>query len=572
MDEKLNAILEKIWEWRLKEAPELGTMVGDHSQDDKLDDMSLDAYDKRLECAKDFIDKLEKIDVKQLNKESKLNYELLHLELTTYINGMTFKCYLFPISGLEGPQADFSKTVSWMKRDVPADFEKILSRYNKFPKQADQFIELLKKGVESGYVNAKVSMKKVPEQFTKVVETPAEDSAFYEPFKDIPSCIDDKKRSSLQEEAITAIEKKLYPAFTKINNYIKETYLPACRDDIACISLPSGRAFYDAALKFHLSTDMTADEVHQTGLNEVERIKGRMHEVMKEVGFDGTLEQFLQHLKNDPQFYVDKKDDFMALYNNTCGEIDQLMPKYFKTLPEMEYKIKEMPPEVAVTAPGAFYNAGSLEGRPGIFYINTYQFEKKPSYNCPSLCLHEAVPGHHHQGSLGIEQTNLPAFRRYVEDRHYYEIPSRFALYGAYMEGWGLYSEYLGEEMNVYKTPYDMFGRLSFEIFRACRCVVDTGMHVKGWTRQQAVDYVANNAGLPEHEIEAEVDRYITWPGQACGYKIGELKIKELREKAETELGEKFDLREFHDAVLLESALPLSILEEIIDQYINSKK
>ncbi|XP_028411003.1 uncharacterized protein LOC114533632 [Dendronephthya gigantea] len=572
MDGRLDKILKRFWEWRLDEAPEFGTMVGDHKRDGELDDLSLAAYAKRLQGAKNFIAELEKLDVEKLSKDNKLNYELLHLELTTYIDGMKFKCYLFPISGLEGPQVDFRKTVSWMKNETDDDCEKILHRYHKFSKQAEQIIELLKKGAETGYVNAKISMEKVPDQFKTIIETPAKQSAFYEPFKDISDCITEKKRNSLQERALAAINEELYPAYTKIKEHLEKEYIPACRDDIACISLPSGIPFYEAALKFHLSTDMSADDVHQTGLDEVERIKGRMHVVMEQVGFEGTLEEFLEHLKNDSQFYMDNKDEFMALYNNTCAEIDKLMPTYFKTLPKMKYEIKEMPPEVAITAPGAFYNAGSLEGRPGIFYINTYQFEKKPTYNCPSLCLHEAVPGHHHQGSLGIEQTDLPAFRRYVEDRHYYEVPSRFALYGAYMEGWGLYSEYLGEEMKVYKTPYDLFGRLSAEMFRACRCVVDTGMHMKGWTRQEAVDYMAKNAGLPDHEIQAEIDRYITWPGQACSYKIGEMKIVKLRENAESKLGDKFDLREFHDAVLLESAIPMSILEELIEEYINSHK
>ncbi|CAB4035913.1 Hypothetical predicted protein, partial [Paramuricea clavata] len=222
MDEKLKEILEEFWAWRLKEAPEFGTMVGEHSRDDLLDDMSLAAYDKRMKCAKDYIAKLEKIDVEKLDEDNKLNYELLHLELTTYINGMAFKCYLFPVNGLEGPQVDFGKTVSWMKNEVPADFEKILSRYNKYPKQADQIIELMKKGIETGYVNAKISMEKVPDMFTKIVETPVKESAFYEPFKEMPSPIEEKKRNSMQERAVKAINEKLYPAFTKISNYIKE--------------------------------------------------------------------------------------------------------------------------------------------------------------------------------------------------------------------------------------------------------------------------------------------------------------------------------------------------------------
>ncbi|XP_046845278.1 uncharacterized protein LOC124439105 isoform X2 [Xenia sp. Carnegie-2017] len=524
------------------------------------------------ENAKEFVAELENIDMNLLSKEDNMNCKLLHLELSTYVSGMGFKCHLFPVNCLEGPHIDFKKTISWMKTENLKDIEKILSRFNKFPVKIDQTIELLQKGIETGYVNAKVSMENVPNQFAKLVETPAEESAFYEPFKKLPSSIDEKERISLQEKALTAITKKLYPAFTKIMNFIKDSYLSACRDDIACTSLPSGKLFYEEVLKFHLSTDMSSDEVHQIGLDEVARIHTKMSHVMKETGYTGSFPEFLKYLKNEKKFYMDNKDEFMMLYQKTCKEIDKLMPKYFNTLPKINYEIKEMPFEVAISGPGAFFNAGSIEGRPGTFFINTHQLEKKPTYSCPALSLHEAIPGHHHQLSIAMEATKLPAFRRYVEDKNYYSAPGRFALHVSFVEGWGLYSEYLGEEMKMYKTPYELFGRLSFEMFRACRCVVDTGMHMKGWSRQQAVDYMIQNTGLPHHEIENEINRYITWPGQACGYKIGEIKIRELRKKAENELGENFNLKEFHDCLLLEGGIPLSVLEQLVDDFIERKK
>lgn len=575
MDAQLKAILEEFWSWRLKNAPEFATAVGYHEKDDKLDDHRLEAYANRLEDAKEFLADLDKIESDKLNQANKLNLQLLKLELNTFLDGSKYNCYLFPINSLEGPQLEFARTISWMKQEKHADFEKILSRYDKFPKQADQFIELLKKGVETGYVNSKISMSAVLDQLKTLVETPAKESRFFEPFyfKEVPKGIEKKQSDTLQEKALKAINGQLYPAFTKLHDYIKETYVPACRDVISCTALPSGDAYYNAALKFHITTDMTADEVHNVGTQEVERIRKRMLKVMEDVGFEGTLEEFLKFLREDPQFYYSDKDKFMQAYKDICLGIEDLLTQYFNTIPKAEYVILETPAEGAANAPGAFYLAGSQDGsRPGTFYVNTYKFEKRPNYEMRSLSLHEAIPGHHLQASIAIENEALPSFRRFLEDRRYYKVPGRFALYNAYIEGWALYCEYLGEEMKIYENPYDLFGRLSSEIFRACRLVVDTGMHMKDWTRQQAVDYMTSNSAMSAQDISAEVDRYITWPGQACSYKIGEIKIRELREKAESALGEKFDLKLFHDAIVLESMVPMAILESIVDQFIEDNK
>lgn len=317
---------------------------------------------------------------------------------------------------------------------------------------------------------------------------------------------------------------------------------------------------------------MSAKEVHDLGQKEVKRIRSRMDEIIQEVGFQGSFKEFLDMLRTEKRFYFDTKEELLKGYKDLCAKvIEPKLNVYFKEMPKMPFEIIETPADAAPVAPAAYYLGPSEDGtRPGVFMVNTYKHHTRPKYEMVSLALHEAVPGHHLQTAFAMEQEEQPSFRRYVEDRRYYEVPARFAMHTAYMEGWGLYCEFLGEEMGLYQDPYDLFGRLSAEILRACRLVVDTGMHAFGWSRQQAVDFMVENTAMSFHNVNTEIDRYIIWPGQACAYKVGEIKIRELRRKAEQKLGDKFDIKDYHHVFLSAGPMGLDTLEEAVDEYIEN--
>ncbi|KAK3740049.1 hypothetical protein QZH41_016331 [Actinostola sp. cb2023] len=584
MDSEVKAILERFWEWRLESSPEFATMIGVHSYDDRLDSHALSYYDQRQDDCKEFLQQLGALKTNDLSKNDLLNVSLLKKDVQSFLDGSQHMSYLLPINNLEGPQLEFPRTISWMKFNTMEDYSKIFSRLEAFPKQISEFISLLKKGIETGYIPPKVTVAHVPEQIQScILDASIEgDSKLYAPFKNIPESFTEAERKHIKEKS-SLIDDKVKSAFKDLLEFLTKEYIPASRDTISCEEFPNGKEFYKKILEFHITCDLTPQQVHDIGLKEVARIRERMIHVVKETGFEGGLTEFVAMLRKDKRFYYEKKDDLMARYRDLC--YNQIQPKlkdFFKTVPKAKFEIIETPAEAAPSAPGAFYLAPPEDGaRPGSFFVNTYKHEERPNYETVSLSLHEAVPGHHLQClrsnlvlfpkcAYCMEQAGQPRFRKYFEDRRYYEAPARFAMNTAYMEGWGLYSEFLGEEMCLYSDPYDLFGRLSHEIMRACRLVVDTGMHALGWTRQQAVDYMSQNTAMSKHDIDAEINRYITWAGQACAYKIGEIKIRELRQRAQDKLGDAFDLLEFHDLVLAIGAVPLETLEETVDDYIRS--
>lgn len=566
-------ILKSFWEWRLRESPEFATQIGVHTFDNGLDDHSLEAYARRQEDCREFLEKLKAVSLLELSKADVLNVKLLRNEIETFLDGSKFKGFLFPMINLEGPQLDLSRLISWMKFETNEDYEKYFSRLEAFPKQAAQFIALLQEGVRTGYVPPHLTVNRVPDQIMKLLNAAfTDDNLFFKPLKEFPEAFSEKERESIKERGIKLIEENLKPSFKTIYDYYLNTYLPQSRQSIACSDLPSGLSFYNQSLKFHIACELTPNEVHELGQSEVRRIRSRMDEIIKEVGFDGSFKQFLEMLRTEKRFYYETKEELLNGYKKLCeNKIKPKLKDFFKQIPEADFEIKETPTDLAPVAPGAYYLGPSDDGtRPGVFMVNTYKPETRPKYEMVSLALHEAVPGHHLQTVFAMEQRDQPSFRRFVEDRRYYEAPSRFALHTAYMEGWGLYSEYLGEEMGLYKDPYDLFGRLSNEIFRACRLVVDTGMHALGWSRQKAVDFMVENTAMSLHNVNAEINRYIIWPGQACAYKVGEIKIKELRKKAEQKLGEKFDVKDYHHVFLSAGPMGLDTLEEAVDKYIES--
>jgi len=580
MEKQIETLFKNFWLWRLRNAPEFATAIGIHDYDDRLDEMSLSSYLRRIDEAKIYLQEVKSIQelskTENLSKGSSLNLELLEADLEQYLHGSTFKPYLMPINRLEGFQFDFPRLLSYMKKDNEEDVLKIVSRLRYFPQQIRETMQLLKEGLRLGIAMHRLSIESV--QLTLYLQSAEEDVEklpMFKPFLEKPEKISTDIWEKIVEKVKTIIKVEIQPIFKSFALFIrKEYFIPkeyvvAARESIAATSLPDGENFYKACLKFHTTTDLTPMEVHELGKSEVARITKRMEQVKEEVKFEGDLKAFRQFMRTDPQFKFNSEEEILSHYVSVSKKITEVLPKFFERLPSAKFVITPIAPEAAPTMPGAYYLAPPEDAsRPGTFYVNTYQPEGRLKYEAVSLCLHEAEPGHHLQSALTMETGSLVNFRRFFEDRKYYEVPGRFAMNTGYVEGWGLYSEFLGEEMGLYKDPYDLFGRFSHEMLRACRLVVDTGMHALGWSRDKAIEYMMNNTASDLQDVTSEIDRYITWPGQACGYKIGELKIKELRKKAESKLGNKFNVKRFHDVIVSMGAVPLNILEKQIDAFI----
>lgn len=570
--ETTNELFESYWQWRLKESPEFATFIGTNDFDNMLESFALESYQNRKKIAQDFIGKAESLLSNDIDDESRLNLELFISDLSTYISGADAKGYLFPVSFLEGVQFDFERIVSVMHFSTANDYENLLSRYKAFPSQVSEIIGLMREGMNLNMTNHAISMDGVLSEIS-ALEEPVEESVFYKPFLSFPDTINATYRTSLQSNGRRAVSSEVLPSFRRLHNFIETEYLKSLRANISVSSLPGGTEFYQKCLDFHLGQRMTPEEVHQTGLKEVERIGSEMEQVITFLQLNMPRKEFAERIRNDSSFYFENQDELLEAYKDVVfNKIRPKLPQVIKTIPKSKLLIEPAPPAMA-KAPAAFYYAGTPDGkRPGIFHVNAAAVNASPKYEIVTLSLHEAEPGHHLQVSYLMELKSLPDFRRYVASEKYNYGPSRFPLHTAYVEGWGLYSEYLGYELDLYQDPYSNYGHLSHEMFRACRLVVDTGIHALGWSRDRAVNYMLENTALHRSNIENEINRYITWPGQACAYKIGEIKIKELRKLAEKELGTHFDVREFHD-VVLRSAGALNLLESEVKKYIqqNSK-
>lgn len=502
---------------------------------------------------------LETIDGKSLGEDDQISYELLHFKLKETLVKYNFKTHWNPILS----DAGFHSSLTYRVRPITSKKTalKYLTLLKAIPTYIDQQKELISKGLESGIGQPLVIFEGYESTYEQHITPTAEENFYYSPFLNLPEPISEREKDSLREAAKDVILKSVIPSFMKVKSFFEDTYYPNTRTAIGVSASPNGKEYYQSRIDFYTTLEMTPESIHKKGLEEVARIKKQMEAIIQEVKFKGSFCEFLRYLRTDPKFYAKTPDELLAHARNIAKKLDEQLPRYFKTLPRKPYGVAPVPDAIAPKYTSGRYVGTSPDSTdPGYYWVNTYDLPSRPLYAIPSLTAHEAVPGHHLQGALNNElPESIPQFRRNL-------------YLSAYGEGWGLYTEYLANEMGIYTTPYEHFGKLTYEMWRACRLVVDTGIHAFGWTREEAVDFMAKNTALSLHEVNTEIDRYISWPGQALSYKIGELKIRELREKAENELGTLFNIREFHEVILEKGTVTLPLLEKRILHYIQSKK
>ena len=555
---QLNALFQSEWERGLRENPLNATYVGDHRYDDRWPDLSVDALEKYHAEDQAVLATLAAIDPAALTDADRLNRELFHRLYQDRVDSYAWGARYLPINQRGGVQLA-SEFAGQIEFSTARDYQNWIARLDGIGTYVDQNIGLLREGVRRGLVQSRIVMQRIPDQIAKQVVADPEASPFYAPFRTMPAGMPAAEQERLRAAGRESIARSVVPAYRRLQDYFVRDYLPACADTVGVWALPGGEAWYQNRIAWFTTTNLTADEVHEIGLKEVARIRGEMQQVIQQVGFKGTFPEFLQYLRTDPKFHYTDAQQLLTAYMAMAKRIDPLLPQYFGRLPRLTYGVRPIPDESAPDTTAAYYQAGALDGRrAGYYYVNLYRPEDRPIYEIPVLSMHESVPGHHLQIALSQELGSVPMFRRDFEAT-------------AFVEGWALYSESLGQEMGFYADPYAKFGQLTYEMWRAVRLVVDTGIHHKRWTREQAIQFFRENAAKTELDIVNEVDRYIYWPGQALAYKIGELKIRELRGRAEAALGPGFDLRAFHDVVLGSGAVPLDVLEGNVQRWIGER-
>ncbi|MBC8298958.1 MAG: DUF885 domain-containing protein [Pelagibacterales bacterium] len=546
--DKLNAIIEKYeaereYEFKRNESVE----------------NTIKYHQAEADFAKEIIEKLEMISVDGLSETEIISRELLLFVLKHEIDSNKYKMYLNTITN----ENAFHLNLARMGNRTLENKKQVLDylkRLDSLPQRIDYNINLLRASIKEGMAQPRAVFSNYDYTYNKHIVSYSTESEFYKPFLNLPESLSNRLKDSIVKVAKKSVQKNAIDQYKKIKSFFENEYFPNTRKGLGISTIPNGKEFYQNRINyFTTSSQYSADDIYQIGLNEVARIKEEMQKIIDDLGFKGSFADFLKFLRTDEQFYPKTADELLIFARDIAKRIDAELPKFFKTLPRKPYGVVPVPADLAPNYTGGRYSGSRSETTAGFYWVNTYNLPSRTLYTIPALTAHEAVPGHHLQISLNNElPENIPSFRR------------RLYL-SAYGEGWGLYSEYLADEMNIYTTPYEKFGQLTYEMWRACRLVVDTGVHAKGWTRQQMIDYMSKNTALSIHEVTTETDRYISWPAQALSYKIGEIKIRELRKKAETALGEKFDIREFHEVILEEGTITLSIMEKRINSYIQKK-
>lgn len=553
--EDFHALLDEHWEWVLDSNPVLASSLGDKRGNDRWGDNSLEGIQAGHDAEKEFLRRAYAIDRDALSEEDQLNHELFRRELQDSVDGFQFKSYLLPFShrgGIQNPE----NLTNQLRFVTVKDYEDWIARIAGLETQIATTIERAEEGIKVGMISPKILMDRMPAQLElQVVET-AQESPLWRVFENLPESFTPSERESVRAAATDAIEDVALPAYRRLNDYFNDTYMPAARESIGVSELPNGSAWYEHLAKSFTTTRMTPDDIHRLGLEEVKRIRGEMMQIIEEVEFDGTFDEFLVFLRTDPQFYFETPEELYTEYLAASKRIDPELVKLFGHLPRMPYGVLPIPDSIAPDTTTAYYSRPAADGsRAGIYWVNLYRPEVRPKYEIEVLSVHEAMPGHHLQIAIQQELGDIPNFRRFMG-------------FTAFVEGWGLYSERLGYDLGLYKDPYSRFGQLTYDMWRAVRLVVDTGMHYKGWSRQQAIDFFKSNAAKAEHDIVNEIDRYLLMPGQALAYKVGQLKILALRSRAEVQLGEDFDIRAFHDHLLGAGAMPLDLLEQRMDKWL----
>jgi uncharacterized protein (DUF885 family) len=553
---QLHALFDEAWEFDLREYPVFATSVGDQRYNDRLGSVAPSDHARRAEANRAFLVQLRAIDRSALDVTDRVSYDMFERRLRDDLAGFEFRTYEMPITADAGFHVAFARLPRFVPLFTVDDYENYIERLKAYPAYVQQHIENMRAGLARGFSMPRIVLEGYEVTIAShVVDDPTE-STFYAPFAAFPISVPAGEHARLEAAGRAAIAEAVVPGYRAFLEFMTGEYMPNTRTTIGASETPNGMDYYAFLVRYFTTLDLTPEEVHQIGLREVDRIRVDMEAIVEEVEFAGSFADFLEFLRTDPRFYADSPEELLREASFIAKRMDGKLPTLFKTLPRLPYGVAPVPDHLAPKYTGGRYvppAEGSTE--PGYYWVNTYNLPARPLYTLPALTLHEAVPGHHLQGALTRELVGLPDFRRH-------------SYINAFGEGWGLYSEWLGIEADIYTDPYSNFGRLTYEMWRACRLVVDTGIHAFGWTRDQAMEYLASNTALSLHEVRTETDRYISWPGQALAYKIGELTIRELRGRAEEVLGERFDVREFHDVILGQGTVPLSVLEDQVDEYI----
>ena len=553
---KFKEFLDENWQDSMEKSPLFASLLGDKRYDDKVSSNSIEDFFSEKEYESYVLEVLSQIDPNNLSEEDQLNYRLLKSDYEISLEGREYPGYYMRLNQRGGVQ-DYYLYGNRLNFTDLQSYKNWFERVKGYTQNVRNSLEINKEGLELGYTQPKLVTRGVSAQIGAMLERDLEDHPYFKIFKNVGDVASPEDALALQNEVKEYIQNVLNPTYQELYDFLINEYLPESRDTIGISDVPNGKEWYEYLARYHTTTNLTPDEIHEIGLREVAKIRAEMEGIIEQVGWEGDFNSFLQYLRTDPRFYYETGEELLQAYRAMSKEIDAYMPTLFNKLPRAPYGVIPIPMESAPFTTTAYYNAPS-EGRPGYYYANLYMPEVRPKYEIPVLSVHEAVPGHHHQIALAQEMENVPNFRKYLSIT-------------AFVEGWGLYSEQLGESMGIYDDPYDKFGQLTYDMWRAVRLVVDTGMHYKNWSREDAVNLFLENTAKTEQDINNEVDRYIAWPGQALAYKIGQLKIMELRDQSKEALGDDFDIKDFHDHILSFGSIPLNILEEKVDEFIEAK-
>ncbi|MCO1333586.1 DUF885 domain-containing protein [Microbulbifer sp. OS29] len=557
--ERLTALQDLRYRWIMESYPSRATYEGYPDQNHRWVDNSLKAIERRQQQTRLLLGATRNIDQVDLTAEQQLDYQLLYQDLLGSVKGFQFPEHLQPVTHMSGVQRNVPAVLNSMPKRTVADYEMIIRRLERLPILIEQTEGLMRRGLRKQVTPPQITLRDLPRQIRALVPPVPEQSPLLNAFNNMPKAIPAAMQQSLQQRAHATYSKLLVPAWQNMAEFIEREYTPGAQVDTALTSRPDGLRWYAHKVEESTTTDLSPEEIHRIGLAEVRRIRGEMDKIIQKTGFQGDFKEFTGFLRTDPRFYHNSRDALLRDYRDIAKRIDAELPVLFSTLPRLPYGVKPIPSYSEQSQTTAYYQPGSVDtGRAGIFFANTYNLQSRPKWEMEALTVHEAMPGHHLQIALAQEQSDIHPLRR-------------MALYTAFVEGWGLYSESLGYDLGLYKNPYSEFGALTYDMWRAVRLVVDTGMHQLGWSREQAIDYFMENSAKPLHDVTVEIDRYLVWPGQALAYKLGQLKIKELRAKAEENLDSNFDIRRFHDALLGAGALPLNILEARMHSWIESQ-